>query len=101
MHLPFLRRFVAFGTLPFITALLLSFFALGQRKPVTLEPDFCAVFPSAKSSCESFKELVDRKDKDLLAILGQRCRVNAIGYGRGAGEGAAYACFVESEDRFL
>jgi len=100
MYLPSLRSFVVFGTLPFLTAPFLGVAALGQRKSVSLESTFCADFPSAKSSCESFKELVDRKDKDPLAILGQRCRVNSVGVGRGASEGAAYACFVESEDRY-
>jgi hypothetical protein len=95
------QRITLFGTSAFLTIFLLSVGAFGQHRPLSLGPKFCTDFPSAKAACESFKELVERRDKELLAILSQRCRMNSFGSGRGARQGSAYACFIEGEDRFL
>jgi hypothetical protein len=101
MHWPHLQRLIVFGTFVLPIALLLTVVAFGQHAPVSLGADFCSDFPSAKPACGSFKELVDHRDNEILAILSQRCRIEGNGLGPGASGGDAYACFVENEDRFM
>ena len=100
MQLPHSQRLIVCGP-SLLIALLFTIVAFGQHAPVSLSANFCSDFQSAKPACGSFKELVDHRDNEILAILSQRCRVDGVGLGREASEGGAYACFVEDEDRFL
>ena len=75
--------------------LLSSSFPFEQRQAVALAPNFCSDYPTARAACNSFKELVDHRDSEILDMLRQQCRIG------GGKAGRTYACLKDGEDKFL